>query len=160
MIMVNNTLQQYHHAIGIDEAGRGPLCGPVCAAAIMLNEKYINRLINLGVHDSKKLSSKKRYHIFEHLQEYHFYDVGLVDALEIDMINIRQATKKAMYIAYENLRKRYDMTHIHSIIIDGDFCPDIQDKDCYAIVKGDQKFIEIAAASIIAKVTRDNILKK
>jgi ribonuclease HII len=134
--------------IGVDEAGRGPLAGPVVAAAIILDETASN----LGINDSKKLSEKRRLTIFEHLTSNYDYSVSIVDANEIDEINILQATFKAMRECISKLDQ-----HKPPIIIDGNFSP-IRDPRAIPIIKGDSKSLTIAAASIIAKVVRDNIM--
>ncbi len=134
---------------GIDEAGRGPLCGPVCAAAVILPEG----LELPGINDSKKLTEKKREALFELITEKALaYSIAMVSAEEIDEINILQATFKAMRMAVEGLPLKADFAYI-----DGNQHPglDIPDE---TIVKGDAKCISIAAASILAKVSRDRYM--
>jgi ribonuclease HII len=134
---------------GIDEAGRGPLAGPVVAAAVILPK---NKKIT-GVNDSKKLSAKKRDELFEIIKKESIsYGIGIVDEKVIDQINILRATKKAMKIAVENLSVKPDC-----LLIDGERLEEIDIKQ-KAIIKGDTLSISIAAASIIAKVTRDRIM--
>ncbi|MFH1194186.1 MAG: ribonuclease HII [bacterium] len=136
---------------GIDEAGRGPLAGPVVAAAVIFDRSII---LN-GVWDSKKLNEKKRDELFDLINESALsIGVGIIEHDEIDQINILQATLKAMKIAAEKLNPKP-----HLILIDGNksFVSNIPTK---TIVKGDQKSFAIAAASIIAKVTRDRIMKQ
>ena len=150
--------------VGIDEAGRGPLCGPVYAACVLLNKNKFPDNIN----DSKKITENKREKIFEEIIEFSnnkllFYGVGFVEANIIDQINIRNATKLAMKLAYEDFVKKYNnIINIDNIIVDGNFVPDIKNniKNLIAIVKGDQKSYSIACASIIAKVLRDKELEK
>ena len=150
--------------VGIDEAGRGPLCGPVYAACVLLNKNKFPDNIN----DSKKITENKREKIFEEIIEFSnnkllFYGVGFVEANIIDQINIRNATKLAMKLAYEDFIKKYNnIINIDNIIVDGNFVPDIKNniKNLIAIVKGDQKSYSIACASIIAKVLRDKELRK
>lgn len=134
---------------GIDEAGRGPLAGPVVAAAVIFEPYYHIE----GVTDSKKLSAKQREHFFEIItQNALSYGVGIVDNREIDRINIRRATFKAMRIAIGSLK-----INPQYLLIDGEELPDkIYPQE--AIVKGDVRCFTIAAASIIAKVTRDRML--
>ena len=135
---------------GIDEAGRGPLAGPVVAAAVIFD----NEIIIEGVNDSKKLTEKKREELFEIIKEQSLsYAVGIVDEKLIDEINILKAALKAMKEAAEKLNPKPDI-----ILIDGNktFNSLIPAK---AIVKGDSKSFAIAAASILAKVTRDRIMK-
>ena len=131
---------------GIDEAGRGPLCGPVCAAAVILP---VDCEIE-GINDSKKLSEKKRDMLFDIIKEKALaYSVVMVDAKTIDEINILQATFKAMRQAVEGLEIKADIA-----LIDGNQKPGLSIEE-RTLVKGDAKSISIAAASILAKVTRD-----
>lgn len=143
--------------IGVDEAGRGPLAGPVVAAAVVIKgySSYLDE-----VNDSKKLTESKREKIFENILNDNniLYGVGIVNADIIDEINILQATYIAMKEAIENIpnidKERY------LILVDGNR----EIKDCKyvqeTIVKGDSKSLSIATASIIAKVTRDRIMKE
>jgi len=142
---------------GIDEAGRGPLAGPVVAACVILNQDDYPQEIN----DSKKLSATLRGKIFAKLQEKSKFGIGIVSEKKIDEINILRATKLAMFLAYENLCQKYQIFP-QVILVDGNFKPFApQDKisEISAIVKGDQKSLSIAAASIIAKETRDKIMQ-
>lgn len=145
---------------GIDEAGRGPWCGPVTSAAVIINqEKCSSKLISL-LNDSKKLSKKKRDMIYELLIEEEksggvIIGVGEASAKEIDEINILQATFLAMTRAYQNLSQKPEM-----LIIDGNKIPQNLDIEAKAIIKGDSLSNSIAAASIIAKVTRDNQMEE
>ncbi|QGH34519.1 ribonuclease HII [Gracilibacillus salitolerans] len=135
---------------GVDEVGRGPLAGPVVAAAVVLPGDF--QL--LGINDSKKLSKKKRELFYQYITKYAIdYAVGIVDADEIDQINILQASKKAMYQA---LRKLNQVEHV---LIDAVNLKQLE-MPYDSIIKGDQKSISIAAASIIAKVTRDDMMEK
>lgn len=143
-------------AAGIDEAGRGPLCGPVVASCVILNQDDYPT----GINDSKKISKKLRRTLFDELKKKTQFGIGIVDARKIEEINILQATKLAMFLAYEDLCQKYNIFP-QLILIDGNFVPFAkQDKidDMQAIVKGDQKSLSIAAASIIAKETRDEIM--
>lgn len=141
----------YKLICGIDEAGRGPLCGPVCAAAVILP---VNCEIE-GINDSKKLSEKKREAIFDVIKEKAVaYSVAMASAKEIDSINILQATFLAMRRAVGNLSEAPDLA-----LIDGNQKPGL-DIDEVTIVKGDSKCISIAAASILAKVTRDRYMRE
>lgn len=136
---------------GVDEAGRGPLAGPVVAAAAIFDNSFIIPEVN----DSKKLSEKVRERLFEEIISSALsYGVGIVEPDEIDRINILQAALKAMKIAVENLSVTPDI-----VLIDGNksFVSELRTK---TIVKGDSKSFSIAAASIIAKVTRDRIMRK
>ncbi len=137
--------------IGLDEAGRGPLAGPVVAAACII-EPHLDLL---GLDDSKKLSAAKRDYYYDVItRRALYYDVGIVDAETIDKINILEATKLAMQKSLKNADKLYD-----AVLTDYVFLKNLQ-ASLYAEVKGDQKSLAIAAASIIAKVTRDRILEK
>jgi len=132
---------------GVDEAGRGPLAGPVYAAAVILGPGFNTE----GLRDSKKLSESKRYFLAEQIKKNALaWTVGICSADEIDELNIHQATLLAMQRAIKTLK-------IHTsikIMVDGLFCPQV-DFSCEAIVKGDDKVAEISAASIIAKTERD-----
>lgn len=131
---------------GIDEAGRGPLCGPVCASAVILP---VDCEIE-GINDSKKLSEKKREALYDVITEKAIaYSVVMVDARTIDEINILQATFQAMRDAVDNLSVKPDIA-----LIDGNGKPGLPIEE-RTIVKGDAKSVSIAAASILAKVTRD-----
>jgi len=137
--------------VGVDEAGRGPLAGPVVAAACILPRAYINNDIN----DSKQLSEKKREELFDViLQNAIAYGVGIVSAEEIDKLNIYEATKKAMREAINNLKHEYDLILTDAMPLKG------FDVEVVPIIKGDAKALPIAAASIIAKVTRDRMMKE
>ncbi len=137
---------------GIDEAGRGPLAGPVVVGAVILpKDSFIE-----GVNDSKKVSEKKREKIFELIKnEALSYSVGIVDQKEIDEINILNATKHAVTIAIENLKIKPDL-----ILVDALTNIDTKGVPYKSIIKGDAKEYSIAAASIIAKVTRDRMMKE
>lgn len=139
----------YKFVCGVDEAGRGPLAGPVCAAAVILPEG----LIIDGVNDSKKLTEKKREALFDVIKEQALsYSISLVFQDVIDEINIREATKLAMKNAVEGLDVTPDF-----VMVDGNFVPSIS-MDAEFVIKGDAKSMSIAAASILAKVTRDRYM--
>ena len=134
---------------GVDEAGRGPLAGPVCAAAVILPK----HLQIPGLTDSKKLSDKKRRELFPIIQEQAVaYGIGLASEAEIDEINILQATFLAMGRALSQLSIRPEIT-----LIDGNRETDFG-LPVKTVVKGDSLSANIAAASVLAKVTRDNIM--
>ena len=134
---------------GVDEAGRGPLVGPVVAAAVILPKNYHLE----GLNDSKQLSEKKRENFYQILQkEAVSIGVGIVDALEIDRINILEASRKAMYIALNDLDIKPEY-----ILSDAMSLNDI-DIPSRPIIHGDALSLSIAAASVIAKVTRDHIM--
>jgi len=135
---------------GIDEAGRGPLAGPVVAAAVVFaDDAYIE-----GVFDSKKLTHKKREKLFEEIKEFSLcFGVGIVDNKEIDGINILEATRLAMNKAVSKLKFKPVL-----ILADGNFYSHTKHK-VQNIIRGDTISFSIAAASIIAKVTRDRLMK-
>lgn len=136
---------------GVDEAGRGPLAGPVCAAAVILPEGVIID----GVNDSKKLSEKKRESLFDVIREQALsYSIAYATVDEIEEINILNATMLAMRRAIDGLEIKADYA-----MIDGNKIPPI-DIDAECIVKGDAKSMSIACASILAKVSRDRLLYK
>lgn len=135
--------------VGVDEAGRGPLAGPVVAAAVIFPRAYINKEIN----DSKQLSEKKREELFETIKKDAIaYGVGIVDAETIDKLNIYEATKVAMTEAIKNLKTKFDLILTDAMPLKG------FDVEVVPIIKGDAKALPIAAASIIAKVTRDHMM--
>lgn len=139
----------YKVVCGIDEAGRGPLCGPVCAAAVILPLDFEFE----GVNDSKKLSEKKREKLYDVITENAVaYSVSMVDAKTVDEINILQATFLAMRNAVNGLSVKPDLA-----LIDGNQKPHLEIEE-RTVVKGDAKSVSIAAASILAKVTRDRYM--
>lgn len=140
----------YQMIAGIDEVGRGPLAGPVCAAAVILPDNFFLP----GIDDSKKLSEQRREELFHVIQaEAIAVSVGMVSAEEIDRINIYEATKKAMLTAIAGLNPKPDFLLIDAMKL-------VTPYPYEAIIKGDAKSISIAAASIIAKVTRDRLMKE
>jgi ribonuclease HII len=132
---------------GIDEAGRGPLAGPVVAAAVILGRDRID-----GLRDSKKIPETERETLFGLIVSRCLVGVGIVDADEIDRINILNATKKAMFEALASLETSPELVLTDAVTIPGLSMPQI------AFIKGDDKSACIGAASIIAKVTRDRIM--
>ena len=153
--MSENTMWEIEDSLGLrlicglDEAGRGPLAGPVCAAAVILPE----HLQIPGLNDSKKLTDKKRRELFPVIQEQAIaYGIGLASESEIDEINILQATFLAMRRALDQLTVRPEIA-----LIDGNRETDFG-LPVKTVVKGDSLSANIAAASILAKVTRDNIM--
>lgn len=135
---------------GIDEVGRGPLAGPVIAAAVILDRKNIPE----GINDSKKIPKAKRILLAEKIKENSIYAYGAASEIEIDEINILQASILAMKRASDRLSVVPKTT-----LIDGNFKPDIKN-NTISIIKGDSKSVSIAAASILAKVYRDEIMLK
>ena len=142
--------QQYGCLAGVDEAGRGPLCGPVCVAACILNpEDPI-----IGVNDSKKLSEKKREALFDQIKEKALtYNIVFISPEEIDEKNILWATMDGMKQAVEGLDIVPNLA-----LIDGNRCPPDVSVPCQSVVKGDANSASIAAASILAKVSRDRYM--
>ncbi len=139
----------YSAVCGVDEAGRGPLAGPVCSAAVILLR---NTVID-GVNDSKKLSEKKRDALFDVIKSKAIsYCVAYASVEEIESMNILNATMLAMQRAVAGLDVKADYA-----MIDGNKVPDLN-IDCESIVKGDAKSMSIACASILAKVSRDRLL--
>ena len=136
---------------GIDEAGRGPLAGPVAAGAVILPADHDILYLN----DSKKLSAKKRDMLFDQIREEAVsWAVGLVEPARIDEINILQATYEAMRIAIGKLTARPDVLVNDAVTIPGVLIPQVP------VIKGDAKCISVAAASVLAKVTRDRIMEE
>ena len=137
---------------GVDEAGRGPLAGPVVAAAAILNVDddfiYLN--------DSEKVTPKRRDILYNDIMNRTIYGIGIVSAEEIDEMNILQATYKAMRMAIDKLSKRPEV-----LLNDAVFIPGIDESiHQEKIIKGDAKSVSIAAASILAKVTRDRYMEE
>lgn len=141
--------ENYKYVCGVDEVGRGPLAGPVVAAAVILPKNCDILYLN----DSKKLSDKKRRMLSEEIKEKAIsYGIGIISEKIIDEINILQATYSAMREAVKNLSITPDILLNDAVVI-----PNIEIEQV-KIIKGDTKSISIAAASIIAKVTRDDIM--
>lgn len=142
--------------LGVDEAGRGPLAGPVVAAAVKIHQYHdFFEMIN----DSKKLSEKKREELFDKILTYCDVGVGIASVEEIDEVNILEATFIAMNRAIEDVSKNSDVT-FDTVLVDGNKLIKKYDGKQEFLVKGDAKSLSIAAASIIAKVTRDRIMLK
>ncbi|MCI7085694.1 MAG: ribonuclease HII [bacterium] len=138
----------YTNICGVDEAGRGPLAGPVCAAAVILPRNHIIEDVN----DSKKLSEKKREILFDVIKNQALsYSIAFATVEEIENLNILEATMLAMKRAVKGLNITPDF-----VMVDGNKCPEIDIK-CESIVKGDANSMSIAAASILAKVSRDRL---
>ena len=142
----------FNKICGIDEAGRGPLAGPVVVASVIMPA---NSMIE-GVNDSKKVSEKKREKLYDQiLEEAISYGVGIVGQDEIDEINILNATKKGLTMSLKELTVKPDL-----IIVDALTHIDTMGIPYESIIKGDAKCYSISAASIIAKVTRDRIMRE
>ena len=167
---------------GIDEVGRGPLAGPVMAACVFIPAEKRTLPFFEMITDSKKLSAKKREYLYDHILEHCQCGIAEASAQEIDALNIHHATLLAMKRAYEVMVSspspcfRFAQTSLSlegegkegrqprqgegvKALVDGKFCPDLP-CPAEAVVKGDSKHVEIAAASIIAKVTRDRLMAK
>lgn len=152
LYMYENELKSkgYKYIGGCDEAGRGPLYGPVVAACCVLPDGFVLE----GLNDSKQLTEKKREKFYPYLLENTIYGIGVVGPKEIDEINIYEASRKAMMIAIEEVRKKINLEYV---LTDAMPLPNL-DLPFQDIIKGDAKSISIAAASVIAKVTRDHML--
>ena len=154
--------KQFKHSsdlktIGVDEAGRGSLVGSVVAAAVILPPDFHL----YGLTDSKKLSEKKRDSFYQQITEQCDWSVAEASSIEIDQINILQATMLAMKRAIIDLQgeySKYTGKAIFNVMVDGNHCPDVA--NCIAIIKGDLSEPAISAASIIAKVIRDGKIRE
>ena len=150
-LMENNyQLKGYKIIAGTDEAGRGPIAGPVIAAAVILDKKNIPD----GINDSKKLSEKNRKKLFYEIKKYADVGVGVGDVEKIDNINILQSSLWAMRQAVSCLKREPDL-----VLVDGNISINPQ-YNSVPIIKGDAISLSIAASSIIAKVIRDEIMIK
>ena len=147
----NEYLQKgYRSVAGIDEAGRGPLAGPVCVASVIMPLDKEN--IIEGINDSKKLSEKKREMLYDKIIEKAIaYHIELVDEETIDNINILNATKLGMLTCIDRLQVKPDIVLIDAVKVESDV-------ETLSIIKGDQLSYSIACASILAKVTRDRLM--
>jgi len=154
--------------VGFDEAGRGPLAGPVSAGAVILPDDFPLEILN----DSKKMSEARREMAESVIKEKALWGFAVVDHATIDKINILQASLLAMRLAFEDMLSRLDVwcdsrgieKSVFALdnlqgISDGNFCPEVP-IECRAVVKADSKFAQVMAASIIAKVGRDRIMKE
>ena len=141
-----------NYLCGIDEAGRGPLAGPVVVASVIMPKESMIE----GVNDSKKVSEKKREKLYDIiLEESISYGIGIIDQEEIDEINILQATKKGLTMALKEMKQKPD-----AILVDALTGIDTLGIPYKSVVKGDANSYSIAAASIVAKVTRDRIMRE
>jgi ribonuclease HII len=146
-------LKESKHIIGIDEAGRGPLAGPVVAAAVSDSPKKIR-----GIKDSKLLSEKERERLYVEIINNYKWGIGIVSPKRIDKVNILEATKEAMVKAVHNLEKKYKLKIDH-LIIDGNMKIDI-DISQKSVIGADRKIYCVSTASIVAKITRDHLMIK
>ena len=145
-----NKFSKFKYEAGIDEAGRGSLAGPVTAAAVILGKKFENKNLN----DSKKLSQSKRLELKKFIEKNALaYSVAFVSSYQIDKNNILSSTFKAMHKSIEGLNIEPDF-----ILVDGNLFKPYRDLKYKCIIKGDQKYQNIAAASILAKTYRDEYM--
>ena len=148
--MLMNKFSKFKYEAGIDEAGRGSLAGPVTAAAVILGKDLENKDLN----DSKKLSPKKRLELKKYIEKNALaYSVAFVDSSQIDKNNILNSTFKAMHMSLKGLDIEPDF-----ITVDGNLFKQYKDLEYKCIIKGDQKYQNIAAASILAKTYRDEYM--
>ena len=150
--MLASYLHKNKIEVGCDEAGRGCLAGPVVAAAVILAKNFKHPLLN----DSKQLSEKKRVLLRTEIKEHAIaYAIGIVDHKEIDEINILNASILAMHRALDQIKNPFD-----SILVDGNRFKKYNKTEHHCIIKGDGKYLSIAAASILAKTYRDDLMKR
>ena len=148
--MLMNKFSKFKYEAGIDEAGRGSLAGPVTAAAVILGKKFENKNLN----DSKKLSQSKRLELKKFIEKNALaYSVAFVSSYQIDKNNILNSTFEAMHKSIEGLNIEPDF-----ILVDGNLFKPYRDLKFKCIIKGDQKYQNIAAASILAKTYRDEYM--
>nr|CRH08153.1 Ribonuclease HII, degrades RNA of DNA-RNA hybrids [Candidatus Magnetococcus massalia] len=140
-----------HAVCGVDEAGRGPLCGPVVCGAVLLDPEQLPE----GLNDSKKLTAKRRDALYDLLHVHAHVGVAIISPVDIDRLNIRGATLYGMAQAVADLQSK---CAVDGVLIDGRDIPPGISLHCEAVIKGDSRSLSIAAASIIAKVTRDRIM--
>jgi len=141
--------QGSRHIAGVDEVGRGPLAGPVFAAAVILDPKHIPA----GLNDSKKLSAKKRDLLLRAIMEHADVSISSASEREIEQINILRASHLAMVRAVQGLRQCPD-----HVLVDGNLIPRDLNIPATAVIKGDSRSVSIAAASIVAKIRRDLVM--
>ena len=140
----------FHYVVGCDEAGRGPMAGPLVVGACMFKEGYENDAIN----DSKQLSEKKREALFDQIIEDAIaYSIQIIDVDEVDKLNVYEASRQGMLRCIENLSIKPDFVLTDAMPLPSDIAH-------VSIIKGDAKSVSIAAASILAKVTRDRIMNE
>ena len=142
------------NVIGIDEVGRGALCGPVVSCSVLLDKSILEHPLVQEINDSKKISEKKRDLLSDFIKKFSTYSFGIAENQEIDKINILKATILSMQRSFEKF-KDYD----NIVKIDGQKTFELN-KNTVFIIKGDQKSVSIAAASILAKNHRDSFMKE
>ena len=148
--MLMNKFSEFKYEVGIDEAGRGSLAGPVTAAAVILGKNFENKKLN----DSKKLSPKKRLELKKYIEKNALaYSIAFVNSSHIDKNNILNSTFKAMHLSLNGLDIKPDF-----LLVDGNLFKPYKDLKHKCIIKGDQKYENIAAASILAKTYRDEYM--
>ena len=152
MLSISEEKKISNFIVGVDEVGRGPLAGPVVSAAVILPLDFDYKCLD----DSKKLSKVKRESFFEILKTKSKFKLGIAEVDEIDKINILQASLISMKRAVD----QFDLPKDHKILVDGPWSFDKTNRNIIAKIKGDAKYPSIAAASIIAKVYRDQIMSK
>lgn len=141
------------HVIGVDEVGRGPLAGPVIASAAYIDQATIPKELIVEIKDSKKLSLKKREFLYGALQPYIKWSIGIAEVEEIDQINVLQASLLAMTRAI----KQFTFP-LSAVLVDGTHKPNLPELNIETFIKGEEKSLSIATASIMAKVTRDRLM--
>ena len=150
--MLASYFHKYKLEVGCDEAGRGCIAGPVVAAAVMLPKNFKHTLLN----DSKQLTEKKRILLKTEIKENAIaYAIGIVDHKEIDKLNILNASILAMHRALNQIKSPFN-----SILVDGNRFKKYNEIEHHCIIKGDGKYLSIAAASVLAKTYRDDLMKK
>jgi ribonuclease HII len=150
-------LKKYTNIVGVDEAGRGPLAGPIVAAAVSVNKEIADALLALGVNDSKKVTAKKREKITQYVIDQKIpFAVVEVSSRDIDKSGIL----KANILALENARKGVEGQETLYTIVDGRFSHPFPFSSCEITVRADCTYVAVAAASVVAKVHRDLIMQK
>ena len=146
----------FKYVVGIDEAGRGPLAGPVCAGAVLIDE---SSQLHPFVRDSKMMTEKRREDVFEYIKENCIaYGIGMIDSVVIDELGIQEAVKMAMEEALRQVEKKIK-SRVDYLIVDGTNVSIISGYHMRKIKAGDLKHYSISAASILAKVTRDRFMR-
>lgn len=147
----------FKYVVGIDEAGRGPLAGPVCAGAVLIDE---NTQLHPFVRDSKKMTEKRREEVFEYIKESSLaYGIAMIDSVVIDELGIQEAVKMAMEEALRQIEEKIK-SRVDYLIVDGTNVSTISGYHMEKIKAGDLKHYSISAASILAKVSRDRYMKE
>ncbi len=142
---------------GLDEAGRGPLAGPVAAACVYIPPEHQNNALWSRVTDSKKLTATQRESLYPFILEHSAYGIATADVVEIDRINILQASMLAMKRAMEHMQADFKIAP-EAALVDGNYAPKLS-CPVQTVVRGDATSLSIAAASILAKVTRDRLMR-